>query len=92
MAGASASDDKVVLRPFRRTDPRTLKDTLFNVGDPFTEAVTEDYYESEDGPDGNGPLVGDKPDEVAPAESKSVPAAKKATDSAPADSSKQGDK
>lgn len=91
MAGASASDEKVVLRPFRRTDPRTLKDTNFNPGDPFTEAL-EDYHESDDGPDGNGPLVGDKPAEVAPAESKSVPAAKKATDSAPADSSKQGDK
>lgn len=92
MAGASASDGKVVLRPFRRTDPRTLKDTLFNIGDPFTDEVTEDYYESEDGPDGKGPLVGDKPAEEAPAESKSTPAVKKAADSAPADSSKQGDK
>jgi hypothetical protein len=87
VAGASASGDKVVLRPFRRTDPRTLKDTNFNVGDPFTDAL-EDYHESEDGPDGHGPLVGDKPTE----ENKSTPAVKKAADSAPADSSKQGDK
>lgn len=62
MAGATKQYE--VLRPFRRTDPKTYIDTSFEVGDTYSGPV-EDFYLDPDGPDGNGPLLVDKAAEKA---------------------------
>jgi hypothetical protein len=47
-----------VIRPFRRTDPRTGVDTMFEVGDVYPGAVdAEPYLLDPGGPDGKGPLI-----------------------------------
>lgn len=58
-----------VIRPFRRTDPRTGFDTHFKVGDAFTGAIDKPYLLDPDGPDGKGSLIAEKSAPPAPIDS-----------------------
>jgi hypothetical protein len=46
-----------VIRPFRRTDEKTLVDVDYKVGDAYPGPVDKPYYTSPEGPDGKGPLL-----------------------------------
>lgn len=58
-----------VIRPFRRTDPRTGADTHYDVGDTYSGAADELYLTDSQGPDGQGPLIA----EAAPTSAPSAP-------------------
>lgn len=56
-----ASKQYEVVRPFRRTDPRTGAESRFEVGDVYPGPVDQPYYTDPRGPDGKGPLIAEKP-------------------------------
>lgn len=54
-----------VRRYFRRTDPKTGIDSIFQVGDVYSGPLDDPLLLDDRGPDGRGPLIGEKAAPIA---------------------------
>lgn len=71
MLAVPAIKKYVVVRYFRRSDPRTGADTEYTPETPYTGAVDKPYLLDPRGPDGLGPLIAEIVDQAPSSSSNS---------------------